>query len=377
MSGLLFAPRFSQGGKGIQSLLSVLLATPAEAGCKEEAAEGRLLEFGNLLPLCWHTHRLGAVNMAEVHGNKVKDIRPVLNWVLVAALALAAASVLAPLVIRVIDAVPLFEGLRRYSGTKVFRRLVVVFLLLGVWIWRRRLLFPRAERIGLARHNAWRRHIAVGLLVGLVSLFLVQAAAFALGYRVPDRDHEFSIALLGQTIVKGLGTAVAVGILEEVLFRGALFHCLLRRSGRAMSVGLTSVLFAVVHFFRSGSTEVDRNSLLVGPVAAWDLLCGWWEHMHLFPDCVGLMLVSVVLCWSVVLAGDIYFAIGLHAGWVFVIQCARRLLDRTHGVSHLVFGGSQFYDGLVGLILLIAMIPFLHFCIRLGWIKPVGFRSGE
>jgi membrane protease YdiL (CAAX protease family) len=175
---------------------------------------------------------------------------------------------------------------------------------------------------------------------------------------------------------KGLATAVAVGIVEEVLFRGALFHYLLRRASCPLAVGLTSLLFAVVHFFRSGSITVDRYSLFLGPLAAWDLLYGWWEHFDVFPDLVGLMLVSVVLCWSVLLAGDIYLAIGLHTGWVFVIQCARMLFDETSGVSQLLFGGPRSYDGLVGFVLLFLIIPFLHLCVRLAWIRPARFRSG-
>ncbi|MFH1739156.1 MAG: CPBP family intramembrane glutamic endopeptidase, partial [bacterium] len=311
------------------------------------------------------------VMVAMQKGNKpnYRDTQLVLNLLLVVLFTLITASLVTPLVIRLIDHASILEGLRGYSGPKVFRRLLMVFFLIGVWIWRRRLVLPRIEEIGLIRHNAWRRHVLTGLLVGLIGLALVQGAALGLGYRVPEREREIGVGLVVQAVVNGACTGLAVGILEEIVFRGFLLHSLMRRTGRIFAIGLTSVVFATLHFFRSGSIQVDRNSFFVGPLSAWDLLCGWWDNMQLFPDFAGLFLVSVVLCWSVLRSGDIYVAIGLHAGWVFVIQTGKDLFDTVREVSSLPFGGAQLYDGLVTIALLIAMIPFLHWCVRLGWIR--------
>lgn len=310
--------------------------------------------------------------MSHPQQGKTSALRPLLAWLGVCLVAVATAALAAPLVVRVIDTVGWFEDLRRYSNTKVFRRLVVVFFLAAVWLWRRRLTLPRADQIGLTRHPGCVRHLSVGFLIAFFGLGLTQISAIVLGHRVVDSERGLTTAVFLWAALKGLSTGVVVGLVEEILFRGALFGYFLDRTDRKAAILLTSFLFAPVHFFRAESSPVPRYSLLIGPSAAWDLLCSWWEHFKIFPDMLGLILVSVVLCWSVLLAGDLYIAIGLHAGWVFVIQTARRLLDAPQDVSRLVFGGSQFYDGLVGLVMLLAMIPFLHLCVRLGWIRPVG-----
>ena len=145
--------------------------------------------------------------------NKNTPLALSLFFVLICAVVVA--SCFTPLVLRAIDTLSFLEGLRKYSGAKVFRRLMILFFLMGVWLQRRRLALPSAEEIGFARHRAWRQHVITGLLVGLVGLFGLEAAALGLGYRVPDSD--FGTALLLEAVVRGLATAVAVGILEEIV----------------------------------------------------------------------------------------------------------------------------------------------------------------
>jgi len=284
-------------------------------------------------------------------------------------LAFFTASLLSPFTLRLVDSLPLLEGLREYDPAKVFRRLVVVMFLAGLYLCRRRLAIPPASEIGLRRHSSWKDNLVAGIWMGVLGLALLQSAALAAGHRILEPDRALTLSFVLVALIRSLCTAVVVGILEEIVFRGLLFHAFLRRTRESVAVIGTSLIFAALHYFRTGHSEIPRNSLWVGPLAAWELLQGWWERFQLFPDFTGLVLVSIVLCVSVLLSRDIYVAIGLHTGWVFVIQFSKRICDRADNISPLLFGGSQLYDGLITVVLLVAMIPFLHFSFRLGWIK--------
>ncbi len=295
--------------------------------------------------------------------------RGVLNWLLLVLGAVIGASILTPPTVQLIDSLSLLEGLREYSAPKVYRRWVMALFLLGAFFFRRYLYIPPAGQIGLVRHSRWRRNLLTGLVVGIVSLAALQLVAFAFGHRVIERDENLTLGYISAAILGGFATAAAVGILEEILFRGALFHAFLRRNKPFSALLLTGIIFSGVHFFRAGDIPIDRHSWLVGPVSAQHLLYGWWEQFHLFPDFVGLFLVSSALCVSVLITKDLFTAIGLHAGWVFVIQFAKDLFDKVRNVPEEIFGGSQFYDGIVGLVMLVLVIPFLYLCFRFGLLK--------
>ncbi|HPA46073.1 MAG TPA: type II CAAX endopeptidase family protein [bacterium] len=310
----------------------------------------------------------------------MRNLNSFLYLVIVFFFAFLTASLLAPFTIRLIDSIAFLAVLSEYDPAKVFRRLVVVMFLVGLYLWRRRLAIPPASEIGLTRHSCWKSNLMAGICIGVLGLSLVQSATVVLGHRILDPERDLTVFSIVNAMLNGFCTAVVVGILEEIVFRGVLFHALLQRTGRGVAVIGTSLIFAALHYFRTGDSEIPRHSLWIGPLAAWELLQGWWDRFHLFPDFTGLVLVSVVLCWSVLLSRDIYTAIGLHAGWVFVIQASKRLFDRADNISPVLFGGSQLYDGFVTIVLLAGMIPFLHLCLRLGWFKVApgdGERHGE
>ncbi|HOE11952.1 MAG TPA: CPBP family intramembrane metalloprotease [bacterium] len=298
-------------------------------------------------------------------------------FVLVGIFAFLTSSLFVPIVIRLIDSTALLADLAKYDAAKVFRRLVVVMFLAGLYLWRRRLAIPPASEIGLRRHSSWKGNLIAGIWMGVLGLALLQSAALAAGHRILEPDRVLTLSSVLVALIKSLCTAVVVGILEEIVFRGLLFHAFLRWTRQSVAVIGTSLIFAALHYFRTGHSEIPRNSLWVGPLAAWELLKGWWERFQLFPDFTGLVLISIVLCVSVLLSRDIYMAIGLHTGWVFVIQFSKRICDRADNISPLLFGGSQLYDGLITVVLLVAMIPFLHLSFRLGWIKAAPQEAPE
>ena len=108
----------------------------------------------------------------------------------------------------------------------------------------------------------------VGIGVQLVSLIPTQLLVEAHGeaakqdvVKIADRAHGVGIVLIF------LAVAVLAPVAEELLFRGLLLRCLLRRMEPGPAVFLSAVIFGVVHVRRPVGRHADRASRdhLAGP----------------------------------------------------------------------------------------------------------------
>jgi membrane protease YdiL (CAAX protease family) len=135
-----------------------------------------------------------------------------------------------------------------------------VIALFGVGFIVRRRGRDLAERLGLEMPTPVQLLVAVSLIAVLV---LLQACAgFVWGVMNPDQSavlEDVSAVLLTEidTVLEWFLLALAVGIGEELLFRGALQP--------ALGIGFTSVLFALIHI-QYGYTPVTLFIVLVAIV---------------------------------------------------------------------------------------------------------------
>lgn len=140
-------------------------------------------------------------------------------------------------------------------------------------------------------------------------------------------------------------TGGVVAVLEETLFRGAIFNSLRRGMPLSVSILLSSLLYAVVHFL--------RPKYGVEPAVDW--LTGF-NHVLFALQSLGtqlgtglgfgtLVLAGGVLAVALVRSGDLYLSIGLHAGWIMAL---RIYADVTAGVGgRQWWGGSSLVDNLL------------------------------
>src|SRR5439155_10029252 len=102
--------------------------------------------------------------------------------------------------------------------------------------------------------------------LGFLSLALVAIMTLAAGARAMAGDA--SAARLGQKIISAAITAVIVAVLEEVLFRGALFGALRKVMAWVPALILSSMIYAIAHFMESAKMN--------GPVF-------WYSGLELLP----------------------------------------------------------------------------------------------
>src|SRR5690606_10947385 len=88
------------------------------------------------------------------------------------------------------------------------------------------------------------RDLRLGLMVSVLGLWLAAGCLLLAGV------FEFHQPFRWSRVLQALGTGVAVALIEEPFFRGALFGVLRRRLKWPVALLFLSLLFAAVHFIK-------------------------------------------------------------------------------------------------------------------------------
>ena len=155
-----------------------------------------------------------------------------------------------------------------------------------VLVWARRSQTPWHE-IGYGRPQSWLAGLVVGLAFGGALKFLMKAIVMPLlGADPINQAYHF---LAGNGPAAALFVPVLIikaGFGEETFFRGYLFERLGKLYGQSpgakvMTVLVTSIFFASLHYFEQGSAGVQQaaiTGLVFGTIFAftgsiWMLMC--------------------------------------------------------------------------------------------------------
>ena len=234
---------------------------------------------------------------------------------------------------------------------RVTGRIAMLALLLEL-IWLCRFLDLRSKR-DLGYGLPWRRFVQVALsfgALGMMSAALGAAFLLSSGLRVREPDFIPSLASYLRIFAVGLGSGMAVALLEETVFRGAMHTAIARETSGWNAALLTAPLFAILHFF--AKVHIPVQELHWG--SGFDLLARSFAPLGhpglVFDSFLSWLLIGLILSGTRMLTGNIAVSIGLHAGWVVVL---RMLQESTHSGSSP--GYSQWvgqFDGLLGYWLL-------------------------
>ena len=181
---------------------------------------------------------------------------------------------------------------------------------LGATSWRELGLVSGGGRTGFID---WRR-LGAGFVLGMISLACV--AILAVGMHGRQLNPDLTLARLTGGVAGAAGTAIIVAVIEEVLFRGALFGGLRRFWDWRAALLLSSMAYAIMHFMENVRAE--------GPVT-WTsgleflprMLRGFGDWQVVIPGFFNLTLAGILLGLAYQRTGNLYFSIGLHAGWIF------------------------------------------------------------
>jgi uncharacterized protein len=247
-------------------------------------------------------------------------------------------------------AFPAYELTQTFANLAFHRVASRIAMLVLIWllIWLCRHLSLKTKR-DFGYGLPWRRFLRVSLLWGVIGMLTAGAGALfllATQLRVGAAEFTPSALSVARIFLVGVGSGIAVALLEETVFRGIMHTAIERESGPWMAALLTAPLFAILHFF--AKVRIEAADVRWG--SGFELLQRSFAPLShpalVFDSFLSWLTVGLILSLTRVLTGNIAVAIGLHAGWVVVL---RMLQQSTMGGSPNAYSAwvGQF-DGLLG-----------------------------
>jgi uncharacterized protein len=204
---------------------------------------------------------------------------------------------------------PVFEQI--FGGVFIAAGLVLVLASPSLLRWR-----FLSEAGFVAKH---RRSIFYGFILAVASMAILGFIMDLSGALTPGLSDPMPAMI--RASVKALVTALMVGFLEELFFRGILFRGLLKDSGVAFAFLGANLIYALSHFFKPPE---DFAAAGIDPLAGLRFLglclTPFLDPPRILPGLIGLFIIGVVLSYALLRTDSLYLSIGLHAGWVFGIK---------------------------------------------------------
>jgi membrane protease YdiL (CAAX protease family) len=168
---------------------------------------------------------------------------------------------------------------------------------------------------------------------------------------------EHSTPEIVRHLVNAGSAAIAVSLIEEILFRGILFGGLKQPLGCPVALGTSSLIYASLHFLQRtqffGSVEWTSGFVVLG-----SMLRGFGDVGLLFPGFLNLALAGTLLGLAYQWTGALHFSIGLHAGWVFWLK-SYGFFSRDGSGSPWFWGTGKLIDGFLAFVVLSIMLCLL------------------
>jgi membrane protease YdiL (CAAX protease family) len=186
--------------------------------------------------------------------------------------------------------------------------------------------------------------------IGIATAAIGAAFLLTTHLRVVDPRFTPTVLSFARIFLIGLGSGIAVALLEETVIRGAMHTAIERESGPWTAALLTAPLFAVLHFF--AKTRIAPQD--VGWGSGFDLLLHSFSPLAqpalVFDSLLSWLIVGLILSLTRVLTGNIAVAIGLHGGWVVVLRMLQEGTISGESPQYAFWVGR--FDGLLGYWLL-------------------------
>lgn len=185
---------------------------------------------------------------------------------------------------------------------------------------------------------------------GLIGFLIAGGSLLLLGWFYVSRDwygmQEFSKSVPA-ILLSALGTGLAVGFLEEFVFRGALHAVLAKLLKPKTLFFVIAIFFAVIHFFNAPKTldvpEVTAGSgfWMVGAIFG-HFFSQFGNLYFLLSEFAVLFAIGLVLGYTRMKTKSLWLGIGLHAGWVFGVKTLSLMTERNFEEAEMMpwLGGS-------------------------------------
>lgn len=223
---------------------------------------------------------------------------------------------------------------------KFFNRAMLIAALVLLWPMIRWLRISGLRDLGLEPDRRAGAHFFLGF--SIAALFVAAMAASYVAFGVYRWRGELPWSKLPGLAV----SALVVGLLEEALFRGAIFGLFRRALSPFAALFWVTAIFAIVHFLKPDDqitvTSVQWHS---GLALVPHVFHQFAEPMKLLAEFSTLFVFGWTLGYATLRTRALWMSMGFHAGVVFVKMGFSKFTRRE--AAHLPWIGPELQIGLV------------------------------
>ncbi|MDO8140354.1 MAG: CPBP family intramembrane metalloprotease [Candidatus Brocadiales bacterium] len=243
-----------------------------------------------------------------------------------------------------------------YDFGKVMRRIILGVTILVIFLFRKPLMITSLSTVGIKHTTGWWEHLQMGFFLSTGIFILYTSFLFITGTKILQVDAK-SLGDLFFQLFKFLLIAGLVGCIEEIFFRGFIFQSFLRDMQTVYAVCASSLFYSLLHFFRVKLLISPGFQPFIGFKIIYQSFANLFINFNtMMPTIIGIFLVGVVLSYACLRTNSLYFAIGLHAGWIVLIKTNILLFDHVGTNFRWLFGDSKVVTGVLGWGLLIVTL---------------------
>lgn len=205
-----------------------------------------------------------------------------------------------------------------------------------------------------------RRLFFRGFAAGMIILILLDGILLLLDIYSFDERLVITPGSFLLVVIKAMITGLLVGLIEETIFRGALFGGLRKQSNAAIAVFVTSFVYAAVHFLKYRAVPENMD-------------IGWFTGIEIFPAAlfrfsnpvtidsfITLFILGCLFAMVRLRSQSLIACIGLHAGIVATLKVFNYLTNFSGGTSfdYLVNKYDHQFGYLASSLLLLAILIY-------------------
>lgn len=235
-------------------------------------------------------------------------------------------------------------------------RALLGIALICIWPLLKSLGATSWRDVGLVSPRGQWKKLGGGFLLGFISLAV--AAGVAIGFGARHLNTQIAPNKIAEKLLGAAATAIVVAILEEILFRGAVFGSLRKVFHWKFALVLSSMIYAIVHFMESARQTGDVT-WLSGLQLLPQMLRGFGDWQAIIPGFFNLTLAGMLLALAYQRTGNLYFSIGLHSGWIFWLKSYGMFTKTIPGTNEWWWGTGKLING--WLVLPILLLVWLMF----------------
>ena len=204
----------------------------------------------------------------------------------------------------------------RFPFSRIFDRTYMALGIILFFAYRPLLKIESMNQMGLQSIRLGYPDLVRGVLLALATWIILIVAMSSLDVFSPNFTRSLQESI-GRSL-SALLSAVAVGMLEEIFFRGIIFKGLLEDWKKPLAFLFASLFYSAVHFIKPSKkyflTDLEP---LAGARHVVDSFHHFLDPVSLFPGFFGLFLLGMILCYAFFRTRSLYLSIGIHAGLVF------------------------------------------------------------